>query len=195
MPISTGALKTGLPPRISSRSTAPASRSFTSPGAKPPGPPGWLRWVGIEHRLAHVAERRVHGVGQGVNGGRLVFARDHQAGALVSQQVARDRAGPFVDVPVFAGLRALRRAQAVASAPANSSISAARSGSRWSALRARGRGHRLHHVQPVHVGLVAAHPAPRGELARIAQAARARRQKIRIERDDHVGLGEVVIAC
>ena len=29
MPSSTGALKTGLPPRISSRSTAPASRSFT----------------------------------------------------------------------------------------------------------------------------------------------------------------------
>ena len=91
--------------------------------------------IGVEHRLADVAQLRVHDVRQRVHDRRLLLAGDHEAGALVVLQVARDRAEPLVDIVVLARLRTVARRRArSASAQANSSISPARSGRRWSAL-------------------------------------------------------------
>ncbi len=60
-------------------------------------------------------------------------------------------------------------------------------------LRA-GRGrHGLGHIQPVHAVGRFVDAAARGELARVAQVARAGRQKIRVQRDHNVGVREIVI--
>jgi len=80
--------------------------------------------------FSHVAEFRVHRMGQGVDDGRLEFARDHEAGALVVHQILDQAAHPLIDVAVVALLRALGNAQTGGSSHANSSTSPARSGSR-----------------------------------------------------------------
>ena len=58
--------------------------------------------IGVGDRFADVAERRIDGVRQGVDGGRLMIAGDHHARALVSLQVLRDGGDFFV---LSAGLR------------------------------------------------------------------------------------------
>ena len=67
--------------------------------------------VGVEDRLADVAQLLVHDGGERVNDGRLLFARDHDAGAFVRLQIARDGAEPLVDIVIVAGLRTLRDAK------------------------------------------------------------------------------------
>ena len=52
------------------------------------------RGPGVDDRAADVAEEIIDGVCQGMNGGRLSWARDDEAGAAMLPEVARQRVEP-----------------------------------------------------------------------------------------------------
>src|SRR5262249_42994397 len=67
--------------------------------------------VGVEDQLAGVAEVRVDGVGDGVDGGRLRRADHHQACRLDAVQVGGDDPGPAGEVALRAYGRGARDLQ------------------------------------------------------------------------------------
>jgi hypothetical protein len=154
----------------------------------------WLRFHGVrvKHGLAHIAQRRVHGMRQSVDGCALLLARDHQAGAFMILQIAHYRCDPFVGwrrrTLAPTGIRAQRRRQA----PGELLHVGGPQGHAVIGFRARGSGHRLDHVQPVHFHLLAAYPATSRKLPRVSQAGRSRCQEIGVQRHYHVRAGQVV---
>ena len=131
-------------------------------------------------------------MGEGVDDGRLLLAGDHQAGALVELEIAGDGAEPLVDIAVISLLGAVGRAQAGGQRPGELLDVGGAQRQPVVGLGSRGGGGGLDDVQPVHLGLVAADAPARRELAGIAQEGGAGSEKIGIERNDDLGVGEVV---
>ena len=153
--------------------------------------------LGVDDGLADVAERLVHRVRQRVDRRRLRFARDDQARAAVRLQILRDRRRAHSFQPVGAGAAPAavprRLPAAIAAGVSGSSISlgrSAQSGDRPS--RRSSVGIALDRVKPVHAVGVLGTPA-RGEIARVAQAARAAAEQIGVEREDDVGVIELIL--
>ena len=68
-------------------------------------------------------------------------------------------------------------------------------GAKWKPMIGLGAGQRwraLDGVEPAHRGVLFGEPASPREILRIPHAARSARQEVGVERDDHVGLVEVV---
>ncbi len=103
--------------------------------------------VGVADGLADIAERRVHGVRQRVNGWRLIIARDHQAVAFVSLQVLGDGRNFLV---FSAGLAA--RADPGREVPRPDFDFAGREHEEMIRHAGRRAGSRLHHIEPVQRG-------------------------------------------
>ena len=130
--------------------------------------------VGVDDRLADVAERLVHRVRERVDDRRLAVAGDDEARSAVRLQILGDRGDPF-DASA-----ARRRAARTAAPHRRRSRRRSARATRFDLARLQrqpmigaraGRGrHALDRVEPVHALGVFRAP-PRGEVARVAQAA------------------------
>ena len=148
--------------------------------------------LGIRDRLAHVAQRGVHGVRQGMHRRRRAVARDHDAAALGRLQVGDERrherrgrfgqrGGGGASHTHLRGHRARER------------IELGRS--EWKPMigaRAADGRRAFNGVEPV-ARLPAFRATPRGERARMTQARGARGHEVGVERQDDVGLVERVL--
>ena len=142
--------------------------------------------VGVENRLTDVAERGVHGVGEGMNFGQLVVANNNYSSATVIHQVSVSRHGKITRVmygavlPLSSLTHQLRNFENLRRTHGQAMIR----------LHPRRTRRALNHVQPAHLSIGI---APAGEIADVARVAgEAGIQKVGVERDNHVGLREVV---
>ena len=85
--------------------------------------------IRVVHGLADITQGVVHGVGQGVDGWRLLLAGNHEAGAAVLLEIANERGNPIAGTRPGAALPVLP-AKAAAKARAKASTSLARKGKR-----------------------------------------------------------------
>ena len=129
----------------------------------------------------------MHG-GQRMHDRRLMLAGDHDAGALVVLQVARDRAEPLVDIVIVGVFGPCAMPSEIASAQANSSTSPARSGRRWSALVPVGVGIGSTTYSRFIVSWCSPTRRRLRELARVAQAAPDPSQEIGVQRNHDIGV-------
>ena len=133
--------------------------------------------VGIDHSLAGVAQLLIERMGEDVNRGRLMLARDDDAGAAIRLQVLEDRGPRRVPSAVHKIHRESRhRARHHAQAMLGHST--------------RDRGGAFRDIQPRRrrAGVPSRCAAASAVVAGVAQAARhGRVQKIRIQRNDDVG--------
>ena len=190
---SAGALKTGLPPSTTSRRTVPALRSWTrlsrpSISARPV-----RERIGDDDRRADVAQRVVDRVRDGMHRRGLTRADRHNPLAARGEQILHRGADKGVDV-----LRAERAGRAALDAGKNGTRDRVHlTGLQRLAMVGHQSGRRRRRfgdVETVHLGPGAAHSAPRGEVARVADVARGSgAEQIRVERDDGLGLIELVV--
>ena len=154
--------------------------------------------IGVNHRLAGVAQRVVDGVGEHMDRRRLVLAGNHGARATVLLQVLHDRSDPFC-------VRAAGHLAACGSVHAVGAYAGRNRGSErfdidsakrqpMIGLCAGRRSRALDHVQPVHGTVLAAYTTASCEIPGIPDAGRTRAQEIRIERKNHIRFVELVVS-
>ena len=147
--------------------------------------------LAIDHRLAGVAQRLIHGVRQRVHHRRLRLARQHEAAPAMRLQIFRHAADKFC----VARFAASARADAHRRGHRARQSFDRRSLQRHAMVRlaAGGGEHALRHIQPAHRAL--GDFASLGKRTRIAQKTRiaAAAQKIRVQREDHIRIFELVL--
>ena len=208
---SAGAVKAGLPPKISSISTCAGvhvldqlPQRFDALDDRVAVPPpsvrrAALRWRCVQDRMTDVAQMAVDGMGEQVDDRRLPIARHDQraagAGVAFAEHCA-DRRPRHATISGRLGLSPASTdmpgtCNSAASAQAIASISLALTASRWSAL-APVLVTRLAHVKPIHRRRIrllgsGADAAARHEVCDVAKIAGAASQKIGVQGHDHVG--------
>ncbi len=147
----------------------------------------------IRDCLARVAERMVDPVRGGVNRCRLARACDHQRPAAILLEVARERGQPLspriaIQYGEPGGQQTERAGQVrrelldLASAQAEPVVG----------HRAGHRELALHNVEPVHRVLLGSDVAAGREVPGVGDRGRIERQKVRVQRQDHIRLVEMV---
>ncbi len=144
----------------------------------------------VGHRRADIAERLVHRMRHGMHRGRLILAGDDQRRAAMCLKILGYRGNPGRLLAGRAtGVRHADRGRQCAREALD-----VRGPHRQPVIRL-GPGQRrgaLHRIEPVHGRLAFAHPAAIGEVAGVAHRARAAGQEVGVQREDDVGLVEVV---
>ena len=148
----------------------------------------------VGHRLAHVAERRVERVREGVDKWRLILANHNERGSAVRRQVASHRFDPACR-NLDAGVRALRNGDAHGSRQLTRNDLYVARAQRQTMVRHNtgARSHALDHIEPVQLRIrPGGQIAARSKFARIAGMSGTIDEKIRVQRNDDVCLIEMI---
>ena len=151
----------------------------------------------VQHRRAGVAERVIDGFGGGADAVGLEVAGDDHRAALVGLKILGDRGHPPGDIGrARAATRRRRRRRRAGNRRRQLARDAFDLGGRdrqpMIGLGAGERRGALDGVQAVHRGVLLGEPAPCRKVLRVPDVAGSARQKVGVQRDDHVRLVELV---
>ncbi len=153
----------------------------------------WLDRSAVGDGRADVAQRLVDRVRGGVHRGGLTVAGDNHRRAAMRLQIPGNCGDPALFVGVGCAPRGAGRGAEGRGKRVREALDVRRA-HRQPVIRLGSRQRRcaLHDIQPVHRPIFVGDAALVGEIARIANAARPRKEEVGFERQDDIGLVEVV---